>query len=30
LILGVEDHAHGTLDHFGGKLRGLPHLGSIL
>ena len=30
LLLGVEDHAHRTLLHFGGKLRGLPHHGSIL
>ncbi|MCZ8176921.1 MAG: PEP-CTERM sorting domain-containing protein, partial [Burkholderiaceae bacterium] len=30
LVLGVEHHAHRALDHLGGKLRGLPHLGSIL
>jgi hypothetical protein len=30
LVLGAEDHAHGALDHLGGKLRELPHLGSIL
>ncbi|MBU6260505.1 MAG: hypothetical protein KGO01_18990, partial [Burkholderiales bacterium] len=30
LVLGIEDHAHRAIDHLGGKLRGLPHLGSIL
>ena len=30
LILGVEDHAYRTLLNLGGKLRGLPHHGSIL
>src|SRR3954447_9204621 len=30
LVLGVEDHAHRAIYNFRGKLRGLPHLGSIL
>ena len=30
LVLGVEDYAHFALDNLGGKLRGLPHHGSIL
>jgi hypothetical protein len=30
LVLGVEDHAHRTLLDLGGKLRGLPHVGSVV
>jgi hypothetical protein len=30
LVLDVEDHAHRALLDLGGKLRGLPHGGSIL
>ncbi len=30
LVLGIEDHAHGTLYHLGGDLGRLPHFGSIL
>ena len=29
-VLGIEDHAHCTLDHLGGVFRGLSHDGSIL
>jgi hypothetical protein len=29
LVLGLEHHAHRPLDDLGGKLRGLPHDGSI-
>ena len=30
LLLGIKDHAHRTLLNLGGKLRRLPHHGSIL
>src|SRR5205085_11802500 len=30
LVLGIEDHAHRAIHNLGGKLRGLPHVGSIL
>jgi hypothetical protein len=30
LVLGIEDHAHRTLDDLGGIFWGLSHLGSIL